>query len=456
VGLPEGTQPPKDTGGLIWLEMNDVPAFQIEDYMPPQDALKYRVDFIYRQSASVEKDPAKFWKETGKNWYEYMDTFVNRRKAMEQAVSGIVTQGDTSEAKLQKIYARVQQLRNTSFEEEKTAQEEKRERSKEARSVEDVWKQGAGNSRDINWLFIALAKAAGLDAYCVYISSRDTYFFNKNMMNTYELNDNVVLVKLDGKDRYFDPGTAFAPYGLLPWPETGVPGLRLDKDGGSWVQTPVPESSASKIERSANLAITEDGTLEGEVTVTYTGLEALWMRINQRNEDETSRKKLLEDQLTEAAPSGSQVELTNKPDWSGSTPSLVAKYSLKAPGWVTSAGRRSFLALGLFGSNERHLFEHANRVHPISFHYPYIEVDDITITCSAGSKVGSVPPPVNKDGGALGYSIKAENKNGALHISRELRSDLQNIDKSQYETLRSLFQMVRSGDEQQAELQTHT
>jgi hypothetical protein len=42
------------------------------------------------------------------------------------------------------------------------------------------------------------------------------------------LSANVVLVKLNGKDLYFDPGGAFTPYGLLEWPETGVPGLHLD------------------------------------------------------------------------------------------------------------------------------------------------------------------------------------------------------------------------------------
>jgi len=29
------------------------------------------------------------------------------------------------------------------------------------------------------------------------------------------LNANVVLVKMDGKDHYFDPGVAFTPFGML-------------------------------------------------------------------------------------------------------------------------------------------------------------------------------------------------------------------------------------------------
>ena len=55
-------------------------------------------------------------------------------------------------------------------------------------------------------------------------------------MDGRRLDSNVVVVKLDGKDVFFDPGAAFTPFGMLPWIETGVQGLKLDKDGGSWLR----------------------------------------------------------------------------------------------------------------------------------------------------------------------------------------------------------------------------
>src|SRR5258708_33756630 len=106
-------------------------------------------------------------------------------------------------------------------------------------------------------------------------------------MNLSQLNGDVVLVKLNGKDVYCDPATAFAPLGLLSWPETGVKGLRLDKDGGSWVVTTLPAGSDSRILRKADLKLADTGSLEGKLTVTYSGLEALWRRIEERNEDAT-------------------------------------------------------------------------------------------------------------------------------------------------------------------------
>ena len=451
-GLPAGTPPPKEEHGLIQLQTQNVPAFQIEDYMPPPDELKYRVDFIYTQE-NDEKEPEKFWKKEGKKFNERVENFSGKRKAMEQAVAETVAPNDTPEVKLQKIYAKVQKLRNTSWEAEKTEQEQKREKQKEINNVEDLWKRGYGNGRQINWLFLAMARAAGFEAYSVYISPRSENFFKPQMMNPNELNGDVVLVKLNGTEVYCDPATAFAPFGLLSWPETAVKGLRLDKEGGSWVTTTLPPSSDSRIERKADLKLTETGSLEGKLTVTFSGLEALWRRIEERNEDAANRKRFLEDQVKEYIPVGIELDLTNQPDWGGSTPTLVAEFELKVPGWVSGAGRRALVPVGLFSAPEKHAFEHANRVHAIYFSYPSAKIDDVTIDLPLGWQVNSLPPVQGLDAKAALYSLKAENNKGTLHLTRRLNMDLLMVEAKLYPTLRNFFQVVRTGDEQQIVLQ---
>ncbi len=453
-GLPAGTGEPKEgPDHIIRLEVNNVPAFQTEDYMPPENELKARVDFTYSKE-SFEKDPTKFWKKTGKKLNDKLESFLGKRQAMEEAVSQIVSPNDAPEVKLEKIYARVQQLRNTSYEVQKTEQEKKREKQKEVSNVEEVWKRGYGKGQDITWLFLALARVAGLEAYGVWAADRRNYFFNPNAMDDSKLDANVVLVKVGGKDLYFDPGAAFTPYGMLEWPETGVQGLRLDKDGGTWVQTMVPPSSASRIERRANLTLSPaTGGLEGKLTITFTGLEAMRRRLEERNEDEADRKKLLEDQAKEYIPAASEVELKNKPDWKGSSTPLVAEYDLKVPGWAAGAGRRVLLPVGLFSATEKHVFDHAERVYPIYFQFPFEKLDDVTIALPPGWQVGSLPPEQNQDSNAVGYLLKAENDKQTLHLTRKLRIELVIVPAKYYPTLRGFFQIVRRGDEQQVVLQ---
>jgi hypothetical protein len=451
-GLPEGVPAPAKQGAVIRMEAQDIPAFQVEDDMPPEDSMKYKVDFMYSEG-SVEKDPEKFWKKRGKKLNDEVEGFTGKRKPMEEAVAGIVSASDAPEVKLQKIYRRVQQFRNTSYEREKTEQEQKREKEKEINNVEDLWKRGFGNSLQIPWVFLALTKAAGFDAYPVWVASRADHFFNPNLMKAFDLNANVVLVKLNGKELYLDPGSAFTPFGLLPWSETGVRGLKLDKDGGTWVTTPMPESSASRIERKADLKMTQEGSLEGKLSVTYSGLEAEWRRVEERNEDEAQRKKFLEDEVKEAVPVGIEVELTNKPEWNGSTPTLVAEFDLKVPGWISGAGRRALLPVGLFSAPEKHMCEHATRVHPLYFHYMSEKLEDVRIDLPLGWQASSLPQPQTNDAKVMSYSLKVENEKGTLHLERRLRSELISLEQKYYPALRNFYQTVRTGDEQQVVLQ---
>ena len=357
------------------------------------------------------------------------------------------------EEKLKKIYARVQQLRNTSFEVQKTEQEEKRANEKVVKNVEDVWNQGYGDGQQLTWLYLALVRAAGFDAYGVWVSERRNYFFDRNTMDSTKLDSNVVLVKLNGKDIFCDPGAAFTPFGLLPWFDTGVQGLQMDKEGGIWLLTPLPEATASRIERKANLTLSESGDLEGKLTVTFTGLEAARRRVEERNEDETERKKSLEDEVKGYIPAASELELTNKPDWGSSEPPLVAEFTLKVPGWASGAGRRMLVPVGLFSAAEKHVFDHATRVHPIYFEFPYERVDDVTIEPPLGWRATNLPPARKQDAKIVLYTMNVENDKSSLHLTRRLKIDASLFEAKFYGGVREFFQIARAGDEQQIMLQ---
>jgi hypothetical protein len=452
-GLPPGTSPPKDgSDQIIRLEAFNIPPFQTEDFMPPPNELKSRVDFIYSEDA-LDKDADAYWKKVGKRMYDSVESRIGKRSSWEQAVSQIVAPGDAPEVKLQKIYARVQQMRNTSYEVEKSAQEEKRAKEKEANTASDVWKRGRGDGAQLTWLYLALVRGAGFDAHGIMVSDRAHYFFNPKLQDSSRLNSNVVVVSLNGKDIYCDPGSKFAPFGLLPWAETGVEGLRLEKDTSTFVRTPLPEASVSRVERTAQLKLSDTGDLEGKLTLKYTGLEAVVRRNEERHEDEAARKKFLEDQVEEYIPAGINVELTNHPVWDNPAADLVAEFNLKVPGWVSGAGRRVMFPAALFGGPEKHVFEHADRTHPLYFEFPFQKVDDITVELPAGWKVASLPAPDKQGNQAIAYNLKLEDDKGKLHITRTLSIGVLLMESKYYSAVREFYQTVRTGDEQQIILQ---
>lgn len=456
LGLPPNTDLPKEEHGKIRLETRNVPAFVTEDFMPPENELRFRVDFIYLADPflSPDKDPNVFWKKYAKRAYREFDEFVDKPRAMSEALAQIVAPGDSGDMKLRKIYDRTQQVRNTSFERQKSAQEAERENLKPAKNVEELWKRGYGDGNQIAWLFLALARAAGFAAEPVLVSTRDVRFFNANIMNPNDLNSNIVVVTLDGKELYLDPGTVLVPFGMLPWSETAVVGLRLDKTGGTWLKTPVPDAHESRVERKAQLKLTPTGTLEGKITVTYTGHQALWRRQEERNEDDADRKQFLENQVKADIPSGIEVELRNRPDWDSSAQTLSAEFDLTVAGWAAGAGQRALLPVGLFSAQEKRAFQHAARIHPLYFSFPYETVDEVSIELPANWQVNSIPQPHTEDRKALVYSVSSEGHNGGLLLKRDLSVKMMLVEAKYYPSVHDFFQLVRADDEEQVILLT--
>lgn len=452
-GLPPGTDPPKEgSDGIVRMTAHDVAAFQQEEFMPPANELKFRVIFIYSEE-SFESDPAKYWKKYGKKRYDSLESFIGKRKELEAAVSQMVSPGDSEEVKLRKIYDHVQQIRNLSFEPPKSEEERKRGNEKKIENAADILKYGYGSGFDLTWLFVGLARAAGFEASGGFVATRNSYFFNKARMNSDELNSNVAIVKVGGKDVYFDPGAKFVPYGLLPWYETNVEGMKLTKDGGAWIHTDLPASSASEVRRTADFKMDQEGNLEGKVTVSYTGLEALFRRVEFHNQDDEARKKYLEEVMKDYIPVASEVELTNKPEWNASEPPLTAEYNVKIPGWVSGAGHRALMAAGVFSGSEKHMFEHSNRTNAVYFEFPYRKTDDVTFELPAGWKVETVPQDTDLDAKAAEYTLKVTQKESRVQVARVLRVDLLMVPKDLYPALYGFYQKVKSSDDQQVVLQ---
>jgi hypothetical protein len=201
------------------------------------------------------------------------------------------------------------------------------------------------------------------------------------------------------------------------------------------------------------MRLTEDGNLEGTLKLVYTGLEAMYHRQEMRHADEVTRKKFLEDRIKNQVPINSEVELTSQPDWESSESPLVAEFRLTIPNWASSAGKHSTIPAGVFTAFEKHVFERENRIHPIYVDYPYEKEDDVTIELPAGWKVESVPPSKTIDGHVLIYSVKVENNQTTLRLTRKLTWKFLLLDQKYYTPLRNFFQNVRTEDDQQILLQ---
>ncbi len=450
-GMPDNIAPRLESDRLFRLEMENIAALEEESYMPPEAEVQMRVEFYYPVMSETAED---YWGRVGKELHEYCEKFIDKKREMEQAARSLVAPGDSDETKLRKIYARVQQVRNLSFEQSRTDEDEKRDKLKGNKDVQDVWERGYGHGFEINMLFTALARGAGFEAGMRWLASRRQNFFHPQVPNARQLNANVAAVRLNGKDFYADPATKFCPYGLLPWEETGAGGLRPAKEGGILIMSPEPKSSEAFTERRAALRLEADGTIKGDLEVVYSSREALQRRLDARDDDETARKKDLEEECKNWLVSGAKVTLVRAGGWESPETPLSIGYKVEIPGYAASTGRRQILPAAVFQSGRKNPFQHAERKFPVYFTYPWVESDDLKIELPAGYQIESLPETRSVKLTFGNYEIKREIEKGKLRVRRQFEIQGVLYPKEYYPAVREFFNVVKTGDEENVVLQS--
>lgn len=454
IGLQKDVKLQKQKDGSYALDLQDVAGVQREDYSLPDSLLFGRVEFFFQFGES--KTAQQFWKDINKSWNDDIDKFVNKKSALEQFVAQTVSAGDSPEAKLQKIYARVQQIRNVSYE-DKTQLEAKREKLKDNNNVEDVLKHGYGTGAQINWLFLGLARAAGFEANEVYIVPRTRGIFRANLENARQLSADVVRVKVGKEDVYLDPGSKYYPYGWLPWFETSAGGLVINKQReAEIITTPSPKSEDATSERHVTLQLAADGSATGTLVVDYTGMWASAVRDDERNDDDTGRRKDMTDQIKGWLPADAKFEITKTTSWDGTNEPLQIEGTLTLPSFGTTAGNKILVPATPFSAPEPRSFHSATRTNNIYFRYPYQEHDDIALKLPAGYQVESLPSPQQIPSGPIQYSVSMTKQANEIDSKRNFNEAGMIYDVKYYGAIRHVFDMVKSGDDEQAVLEPAT
>ena len=373
--------------------------------------------------------------------------------SLKQVVLELAPEGEVPEVRLRRIFDACATLRNRSYEPERSEDEVERADVPNPINVRDVWKKKYGWSRQIDLLFMAMAREAGFTVAEIWIANRENTFFDPRQMDPSSLDWLYVGVTLDGKEQYFSPGTRFQPYGSIVWGATLVKALRIDEKQNTWIKMPAPRPEEARSRRVARLKLGTDGVLTGKVTVTFTGREALWRRNREHNEDAAHRRKFLEEDLTETLSGEATAKVLVEPDWEGSG-DFVVEYELTLPDRVLSAGNRRLDPRGWFAANTSEAFRRPERTSPIYFWYPWDNEEDVQIVMPAGWTVDAVPEARHVDQKVLVFSMNVAADGNVVSMKRHFRLGLTLATVDSYGAIRQFYEDARAGDGQQVVLKT--
>lgn len=440
--LPDGTQE---------LEVNYVPAFQKEEYSPPEENLKIRADVFYTLGMYGD-DMKYYWLSLARRESEYYEKFIGKPKDVQKEAERLFQSGDNEETKLQKIYARVQQIRALSFEPEKTKKERKQESLKENKSAEDVLNRGYAFTNEINLVFIALARAAGLKAYPVRLAARNRAFFVVERPDPYQLNSLVAEVIVGSKPRFLDPATMYCPDQFLPWEETDAGGIRVDRFNAKLETTPLPEGKDAVTRRTGEFHLDPEGNLDGKLSVSYEGQEALRRRLKAIDQDEAERRKELEDEVQHLLAQGGSAKLLSAEGWTAPGAPLKAQFEIQVPGFASRAGQRLMMPVAIFHSSGQHPFASTRRANPVYFDYPSESYEEVRLELPPAMQIESLPATTRIERGPTVYESSASKQGSLVELKRMLKMTVYYVPADRYSALRQFYEQVRAGDEQQAVL----
>jgi len=202
------------------------------------------------------------------------------------------------------------------------------------------------------------------------------------------------------------------------------------------------------------LSIDGDGLATGTLAVDFTGQKAALHREGNRLEDETGRKKALQDEIKAWLPAGSSFEISKIDNWDKTDLPIHIEGSLKLPAFGSPAGRRILIPATIFLAPQIKIFESANRHNAVYFGYPNEEIDNVKFKAPTGYKVETVPAPKTiSPGRVVSYEISASQQGSEAEVKRHLVVNGLMFPVEYYASLRSFFNSVKSNDDVQIVLQ---
>ena len=443
--LPAGAQVAKSTKNAYSLDIHDVPAIQRESDTPPESSFLYRVQFYFTPYMSSQI----YWENEVARWSKQVSQFAAQTPVIKEAVDQITAGAATPDAKARKLYDAVQALDNTDFTRAKSDEERKKLGLKrELKKVQDVWSEKSGSANDIAALYLALARAAGLEAYAVKVADRNRRIFDANLLSLYQLDSLLVVLRIDGKDVFLDPGQKLCPYGQLHWTHLLAGGLQ--ENVKTPIFTPANLAKDSITAHNADLTLDEHGAVTGTVKILMSGPEALHWRQLGLTDDATEVEKRFNESLKRLLPAGLNSELDHFQGMDTPAANLLAV--VKVSGQLGNATGKRLLVPAFFFSTGAHkqFVSEATRTLPIDLHYAEQIVDDVIYHLPAGFTVESAPQPTQlpwPEHAAL--VTKTTSAPGVIDIKHIFARAFVFLDTKQYPALRDFYQKLATNDQQQ-------
>jgi hypothetical protein len=447
--LPPGAEVKRDQDGRFALDVSDIPSIPDEDFMPPTDSFLYHVLFYYKSAFGS----GGFWQSESKRWTKDVDRFAEPTRPIHEAVTQLTAPGDSDLDKAKKLYTAVQALDNTDYSRKKNAVELKSLGLRVAKRAEDTWTQKSGSSEDIALLYLALLRAAGLQAWDMKVVDRARGVFAPDYLRFEQLDSDIVVLNTGEKEIPLDPGEKMCPFGTLSWRHSGASGVREKAGGPEPATSSLSEYTANEIRRTGTVYLDEHGSMTGSFRFLMRGQEAIHWRQQALLNDLDEVKRRFDRMLKDMLPEGAEAHIDHFIALDDPEVNLIAV--INAKGTVGALTSKRLLIPGYFFESRGHrpFVNQPQRQSIVDMHYGERVTDQVVYQFPDSFKVEGAPQDaaIQFPSQAV-LDTKVTQALGQVTIARSLTRSFTFLKPEQYKDLRAFYQKVDANDQEQVVL----
>ncbi len=302
--------------------------------------------------------------------------------------------------------------------------------------IELVLEGEPSDQASINLVLMAMLRGAGIEAWPVYMSSRDIGRINREFPSIYQFNQMIVATDIEEQDTLLmDASFSNSRPGLIPVESYNEIGLLFKNDGFEWINIE-PEYSVFDLDVELDAALSADGDLTGAITVYTGGYPAREFR--EELSAQSSPGQVIREAFFDRY---AEIRLTNteiRESKHGEYP-LVLRADFEIPGFAISFREGLQFSPMIVGYLQRNPFEENERRSPITLDAPEILNVSYAITLPQGYVVEGAQRSMIAEmrGATLREQYDFEDR--SLNYSFEVNISRREFPSDEYRELRRLY-----------------
>lgn len=407
----------KTKGKRLILEMKNVPAYKEELMMPPEADVSPRMEMVLRSWINYEWEALGRMDDLFTDWdsvakyarYYYQKTYKLDEIAVKQAVASWTKGVSDPNDRIKAVFRHVQEdFRYVPYDDVYG----------QTSSIAGMLKKKEADNEEKAVLLIAALRSMGVQANLALVIGKHKGKLYPTYPSLSQFSHVIAAVpQPDGSALWLDPTVAYAPFGFVPWQDSGAGALYITDDGSVLINLPrKDETSATRYQ--VTVKPRPDGKADLDVVAEYEGEDAIEKRQELVPAAESARTSYLQEWLREARPGAAlrahefeNLEAIDKP--------LRIKMVIEAPDLVTRADELMLVRGCVLECEDVNPISRGERLHPFYVDIGWNDGQTVTVVPPAGMKAAPLPAPATAKSaiGSLTFSCSSQ-ADGSVRCER--------------------------------------